>query len=178
MWNPSLNQIINKLKICISSWRIGKNKKKRRSDAINTTIIRSVNKIPKLLLKIFITKNQYKSNNINHVYEDYKRCFNEGFVPLLTQYLGTINYSDQSLFIDFIKLSFPVNKVIKIINDFLNEPLDRIQFIEQSRKSSMKSIKNNKAFCLICKAILHIIHKEKIGLSEEFYVVLQKIICY
>ena len=176
--NPPLKDIINMLKICISSWKINERDSKRRIDSkkridsINTTIIRSVKKIPKIILKIFITEHQLKSNEINQVFEDYKRCFNEGFMPLLTKYIGTIDDQDNSLFIDFIKLSFPPNKVINILNKFFGESLDKLQFVEQSRKSTKKSVKNSKAFCMICRIILEMIKSDKIRICKEFLHVL------
>ena len=181
---PTLEEIIKMLKTYISSLKINESEMEiememeRRIDSINTTIIRSVNKIPKMILKMLITEHQLKSKNISQVFEDYKRCFNEGFMSLSTRYIGIINDQDSSLFIDFIKLSFPPNKVIKILNNFFGESLDKLQFVEQSRKSTKKSVKKNKAFCMICRIILEIVNKEEIGICKEFLHVLPSFACY
>ena len=91
----------------------------------------------------------------------------------MTNYLGEID-EDQELFIDYLCLSYPINKVKNILIDYFDESLENLQSDKLSRKSSKKSIKNNKAFCLICRAIKKI-HK-KSSICVGFYSILTNLL--
>ena len=88
----------------------------------------------------------------------------------MTNYLGEIDGDRDELFIDYLCLSFPINKVKNILINYFDESLENLQSDKLSRKSSKKSIKNNKAFGLICRAIEKI--HEKSSICVGFYKIL------
>ena len=90
----------------------------------------------------------------------------------MTNYLGEID-EDQELFIDYLCLSYPINKVKKVLIDYFDESLEKLLSGKLSRKTSKKSI-NNKAFDLFCRAIEEI-HK-KSSICVRFYRILTKFI--
>ena len=115
-----------------------------------------------MILKLFCTENQLKTNDTNKILTYYKTSFDKGFVQLLAQYLEVSNEDLDKLFIDYMSLCFPPNKVIRILNLYFGESLNRLRFQEFSRKPTKKSVMNNQAFSLICRAIQQAVDRKEI----------------
>ena len=87
-----------------------------RSDADSKKLIRKTRKFAMTLLNLFCTENQRKGYSDEKMHELYKRCFDNGFLLFFAQ---NHNYSEESqhrLFIDFLNLSFPLERIKNILN--------------------------------------------------------------
>ena len=172
MLKALIDQLNNKVKNIIS--------KNARSDSVNTTIIRKLQKITKKILGKFATKNQLKSSKTSQYYADYLKSFNNGFVPLFVDKDIYTEEDIQVLFKDYIKLSFPPNKVIAIHCEIFQENLDKQVFLAQSRDSSKTGVKamNNGAFYLICNKLLEMHENNEITIHERILPVLNYFMDY
>ena len=106
------------------------------------------------------------------------RCFKEGFLKLVYEEKILGKDEERMLYKDFLSLSFPVTKVIKVIEKEYGEELDQDKFIEETRKVSKAMVKStkNKAFILICKKILNLNDFGKVQLHPYIWELLNEFV--
>ena len=104
----------------ISSNQKGKSGR-TQSDVKNKKIIRKIRKFAKTLLNLFCTENQRKGKSDEKMLEFYRRCFENGFLPLLTENQDNFEGNKVLLFSDFIKLSFPPKRAYNVLGIIAND---------------------------------------------------------
>ena len=84
-----------------------------RTDALDISIIRKIKNIPNILLHYICSRSHYKSKDLKKVIGAYLECFLKGFLGVF-EYHGNIDLAE--LFLDFICIAFPKNRVEKILS--------------------------------------------------------------
>jgi len=88
-------------------------KERQRTDSKNTTVARHIKRLVRLLLQHIGSRCQYKSNEMNLFLRSYLKSFVQGFLPMFN-----LQDSDnkQELFLYYITLCFPLEKVTRILD--------------------------------------------------------------
>ena len=115
---------------------------------------------------MFIKGRLKNGKNIEIIFKEYKRSFNDGFMPLLNKYLRFIDEEYDDIFIDYMFLALPYSKVIQIFNEIYWELINKPPYISIiGTRLNMILIDRNKVFCLICRAIEQAFFREDITIS-------------
>ena len=66
---------------------------------------------------MYIKESQAKRKNIETIFKECRRSFNDGFMPLLNKYLRFIDEEHDDIFIDYMCFVFSPSKVIQIFSE-------------------------------------------------------------
>ena len=66
---------------------------------------------------MYIKKSQAIGNNIETIFKECRRSFNDGFMPLLNKYLRSIDEEHDDIFIDYMCFALSPSKVIQIFSE-------------------------------------------------------------
>lgn len=86
-----------------------------RTDAQDTTVMRKIREVPRILLAYICPRSYYKNKSVEKVLKAYIECFLDGYVKLFSVKKTSKMYL---LFLEFIVIRFPAPRVTAILNNF------------------------------------------------------------
>ena len=84
---------------------------------------------------MLFTESQIRGHAVDKINKNYMRCFKEGFLKLVSEEKVLDKIEEESLYKEFLSLSFPVNKVSQVIEKEFGETIDNNIFAETTRKN-------------------------------------------
>ena len=149
-------------------------KKEQRTDAKNTALSRQIKSLSRQLLYYVGSKCQYKAHDLDLVLRSYLKTFMLGFITLFDL---KDSENKQELFLDFIVLCFPEEKVARILDRLQQQGFDSGEYFDKVKESlqnrsnpakySIQDIfKTNLCFKIICSSVkehAHSIDQESRG---------------
>ena len=138
-------------------------KERKRSDSFNTLVIRRILKIPKDLLKMVSRESHYKSGKLKTNLKVYVFCFYKCFIKIY----DCSEYDRIDLFLDFIILSFPKDRIQAIFEMIKKDPQGiniqkKLELLEEQRPVSLSDFRKKinwskvKKDCLILLSSINI----------------------
>ena len=123
-WANKLNNLVNKN---------SESALDPRSDVLNTSIIRTIKKIPKNIFKLFTSHHQSKSHSIIELYEDNQKWFTNGFLVLFQGQNPFSKQEVQPIFKEFVCLTLSPNKAVQVLQHESHKSVEIAEFINNNK---------------------------------------------
>lgn len=135
-----------------------------RADALLTACMRTIKRIPDVILKYMTSKTHYKSSDMNVYFKCWIQCFLHGFLSVFEVEEKNME-NIKKMFFHFIVLAFPKAKVEAVLDALFSKCAISVtkrdqykRFLATGSKTTKKAygqlIKSNVCFDLICQSIV------------------------